>query len=106
MTTQPGKDGAEKTGEVRPAGDGKTDNQGSRAAAAGSRADAYRQLAAAADLLQRLEPHSPIPYLVKRAVELGALPFPQLMKALIREPNVLAELTREFGLKLEAEEKK
>jgi type VI secretion system protein ImpA len=105
MTSQPGKDGVGKKGESRPVGDGKTDNQGSRTAAA-SRADAYRQLGEAADLLQRLEPHSPIPYLVKRAVELGALPFPQLMKALIREPNVLAELTREFGLKLEAEETK
>jgi type VI secretion system protein ImpA len=98
MTKQPGKDGAEKTGEGRPAGDGKTDNQGSRAAAAVSRADAYRQLADAANLLQRLEPHSPIPYLVKRAVELGALPFPQLMKALIRDTSVLSELNRELGI--------
>jgi type VI secretion system protein ImpA len=67
--------------------------------AAVTRAEAYRQLAQAADLLQRLEPHSPIPYLVRRAVELGALPFPQLMKALIRDANVLGELSRELGIK-------
>jgi type VI secretion system protein ImpA len=69
------------------------------ARAAVTRADAYRQLAQAADLLQQLEPHSPIPYLVRRAVELGALPFPQLMKALIRDANVLTELNRELGIK-------
>ncbi len=93
--------GSEKSDGDSPAADGKTDNQTNRAATAASRADAYRQLAEAAALLQRLEPHSPIPYLVQRAVELGALPFPQLMRALIRDPNVLTELTREFGLKTE-----
>jgi type VI secretion system protein ImpA len=89
----------------QPGEAGTADGQSGRAAA-GSRADAYRQLAAAAALLQRLEPHSPIPYLVQRAVELGALPFPLLMKALIRDANVLAELTREFGLTADAEVKK
>jgi type VI secretion system protein ImpA len=74
-------------------------NGASPAAAAATRAEAYRQLARAADLLQTLEPHSPIPYLVRRAVELGALPFPQLMKALIRDANVLGELSRELGIK-------
>lgn len=69
------------------------------ARAAVTRADAYRQLAEAADLLEKLEPHSPIPHLVKRAVELGALPFPQLIKELVRDTNVLATLNRELGIK-------
>jgi type VI secretion system protein ImpA len=64
-----------------------------------TRADAYRQLALAASVLKELEPHSPIPYLVQRAVELGALPFPELIKALIRDANVLTELNRELGIK-------
>jgi type VI secretion system protein ImpA len=64
-----------------------------------SRAEAYRQLQQAADLLQELEPHSPIPYLVRRAVELGAMPFPDLMRALIRNAEVLAEMNRELGIK-------
>jgi type VI secretion system protein ImpA len=68
-------------------------------AKAGSREQAYRQLAQAAAVLRQLEPHSPIPYLIQRAVELGAMPFPQLMRALIREQNVLNELTRELGIK-------
>lgn len=67
--------------------------------ATATRAEAYRQLAQAATRLKELEPHSPIPYLVQRAVDLGGLPFPQLMRALIRDINVLAELNREFGIK-------
>lgn len=67
--------------------------------AIGSRAEAYRQIAQAAARLREMEPHSPVPYLVERAVELGKLPFPDMIKALIRDANVLAELTRELGLK-------
>jgi type VI secretion system protein ImpA len=63
-----------------------------------TREEVYRQLAQAAAVLQQLEPHSPIPYLIQRAVVLGALPFPHLIKALIREPNVLAEINRELGI--------
>jgi len=69
------------------------------AQALATRDEYYRQLASIADRLQKLEPHSPIPYLIHRAVELGSLQYPQLIKALIRDPNVLAELKRELGLK-------
>lgn len=62
----------------------------------------YQQLKDAANLLQKLEPHSPIPYLIQRAIELGAMPFPQLMKALIRDENVLTELNRELGIREKA----
>ena len=66
---------------------------------AATRDQVYRQLAEAADLLQRIEPHSPIPYLLRRAVELGAMPFPLLMRELIRNPDVLGEMDRELGIK-------
>ena len=65
----------------------------------GTRHDAYQQLNRAADFLQQIEPHSPVPYLVRRAVELGALPFPRLMQQLIRDSGVLAELNREMGVR-------
>jgi type VI secretion system protein ImpA len=63
-----------------------------------TRDDAYQQLASAAALLQQLEPHSPIPFMVQRAVALGRLPFPELMKVMIRDQSVLDQLTRELGL--------
>lgn len=75
--------------------------EGRPARAALTRDDVYRRLAEAADLLERMEPHSPIPYLVRRAVELGAMPFPQLMRALIRDDAVLQEMHRELGIKSE-----
>src|SRR5262249_31443938 len=64
-----------------------------------TRAEAYRQLAQAAATLRELEPHSPIPYLAQRAVELGALPFPLLIKEWIRDPTILTEVNRELGIK-------
>ena len=65
----------------------------------GTREDIYRELAEAADALERLEPHSPVPFLVRRAVEFGSLPFPLLMQALIRDAGVLSEMNRELGIK-------
>lgn len=91
--------------EAAPAADGQAVADGAPAAGGGaarppaSRAEAYRQLAQAATTLQVLEPHSPIPYLVQKAVELGSLPFPELMRRLIRDANVLTELNRELGIK-------
>ncbi len=67
--------------------------------AAVTRDDAYRQLANAANVLKQLEPHSPIPYLVERAVELGRLPFPMLIRELVRDAAVLSSLNRELGIK-------
>ena len=64
-----------------------------------SRAQVYQQLAQTAALLQRLEPHSPIPYLINKAVELGALSFPDLMRQLIQDSTVLTAMNRELGIK-------
>ena len=64
-----------------------------------SREEAYRQLAHIANVLEQLEPHSPIPDLLRRAIELGKMPFRQLLHELVREPNLLAEVRREFGIK-------
>jgi type VI secretion system protein ImpA len=64
-----------------------------------TRADVYRKVAEAAAVLQQLEPHSPIPYLLNRAVELGNLPFPELMKNLILNADVVKLMNRELGIK-------
>lgn len=46
------------------------------------RADAYARLNEAAEFLMRLEPHSPVPYLVKRATEWGQLNTVELYQEL------------------------
>jgi type VI secretion system protein ImpA len=92
--------GAEEGGPSAPS-DGTASFVGQQVS---SRAQVYQQLAEAAALLQRLEPHSPIPYLIKHAVELGAMPFPELMKRLIRDSDVLMMMNRELGIKEPAED--
>jgi type VI secretion system ImpA family protein len=64
-----------------------------------TRAEVYRQLTQAAHVLRELEPHSPIPYLILRCVELGAMPFPDLIKELVRDAKLVADLNRELGIK-------
>ena len=58
----------------------------------------YTQLRNTAELLIQLEPHSPIPYLIRKAVELGELSYPQLMARLVEDPAVLMQIRRELGL--------
>src|ERR1044072_4231142 len=59
-----------------------------------SRADAYRRLSEAADYLLRAEPHSPTPYLVKRAVEWGNMSLPELLQQIVRNEGELSEIDR------------
>ena len=68
------------------------------AAAAGTREGLYRQLESIAAALRHLEPHSPIPFLLERCVKMGAMPFPELMRAMIRESNTIDEVERLLGI--------
>ncbi len=67
-------------------------------APAATREAAYQQLRQAAELLRRLEPHSPVPFLVMRAVDLGNKPFPEMIKSFVRDDGVLAELRRDLNI--------
>jgi type VI secretion system protein ImpA len=59
-----------------------------------TRAEAYRLLEEAADFLQRTEPHSPTPYLVRRAVAWGKMSFNELLPELVRNNSELSEILR------------
>ena len=59
-----------------------------------SRTDAYRRLSEVADYLLRTEPHSPTPYLVKRAVEWGSMSLPELLQQIVRNEGELSEIDR------------
>lgn len=67
-----------------------------------SRADAYHLLEGVADYLQRIEPHSPTPYLVRRAVGWGRMPLPDLMREVMREEGDLHKFFAMLGLKAES----
>jgi type VI secretion system protein ImpA len=57
-----------------------------------SRDEAYAVLESLADYLRRVEPHSPTPYLVHRAVRWGRMPLPELMEEVVREEGDLNQL--------------
>jgi type VI secretion system protein ImpA len=63
-----------------------------------SRDDAYALLAAAADYLARTEPHSPAPWLVRRAVGWGGMGLGELLTSLIGEGYDLKTLRSLLGL--------
>lgn len=63
-----------------------------------SREEAFRRMDEAADYLMRTEPHSPCPYLVKRAVAWGNMPLTELLQELVRGEGDLQELYGLLGM--------
>jgi type VI secretion system protein ImpA len=59
-----------------------------------SRAEAYWRLTEAAEYLLRTEPHSPTPYLVKRAVEWGSMSLFDVFRQIIRNEGEMQEINR------------
>jgi type VI secretion system protein ImpA len=70
-----------------------------------SRDEAYRQLEAVADYLMRYEPHSPVPYMIQRALEWGAKPLPLLLQELMSGTSDGQKLWTVLGLLPGATEK-
>jgi type VI secretion system protein ImpA len=50
-----------------------------------SRSHAYRLLEEIADYLAQHEPHSPTPYLLRRAISWGSMPLAELMRDILRD---------------------
>ena len=64
-----------------------------------SRAEAFQRLTEAADYLLRTEPHSPVPYLVRRAVSWGNLSLAELLGELLQKNADLPTLYTLLGIK-------
>lgn len=65
----------------------------------GSRAEAYRRLAEAAEYLIRTEPHSPVPYLVQRAIGWGNMSLAELLQEFISSADDLVVAYRLLGMR-------
>jgi type VI secretion system protein ImpA len=63
------------------------------------RAAALRQLAEVAAFFRRTEPHSPVAYLVERAVQWGHMPLEHWLKEVINDGTVLAHVRETLGLR-------
>ena len=69
-----------------------------------TRDDVLNRLADESALLLQMEPHSPVAYLMQRAVKLARLPLPELMRVLVRDQNVLGQLDRDLDLGLDKQD--
>ncbi len=67
-----------------------------------ARDQALAQLAQVADYFRRTEPHSPVSYLVQRAISWGQMPLDAWLVDVIKDNNVLAGLRETLGLKGES----
>ncbi len=64
-----------------------------------SREDAYRRLTEAADYLLRTEPHSPVGYLIKRAVAWGRMDLSELLQELVASDQDLFKIYGLLGIR-------
>lgn len=62
------------------------------------RADALRRLAEVAEYFRRTEPHSPLSFLIQRAVRWGSMPLDQLFNELIKDQSVLFNIRETLGM--------
>ncbi len=63
------------------------------------RQEALYRLAQIAEYFQRTEPHSPVAYLVQRAVKWGNMPLEKWLQDVIKDTSVLDQLQETLGLK-------
>lgn len=64
-----------------------------------NRAEAYTRLNEAAEFLLRTEPHSPVPYLVKRAIAWGNMSLGQLLYELMNSTDDLVAIQELLGMR-------
>lgn len=92
---------AASTGEVEP--EAEAPEQAAPAVSGGgpirSRAQAYQRLIEASEFLLRTEPHSPVPYLIKRAISWGNLGLTDLLAEIVGTPADLKAIYALLGVK-------
>jgi type VI secretion system protein ImpA len=64
-----------------------------------SREEALKRLAEVAHYFQTTEPHSPVSYLIQRAIKWGHMPLELWLEDVIKERSVLGQLRETLGLK-------
>jgi len=92
----PAQEGA--TEEAAAAGGGTGANLGGGSSQVDSRAEALRRLREIAEFFTRTEPHSPVSYLVNRAVRWGEMPLENWLDEVVADQNVLNALRDTLGL--------
>jgi type VI secretion system protein ImpA len=73
-------------------------NAGAAVGAIATRADALRVLGQVGDFFRRTEPHSPISYLIARAVKWGSMPLDALFKDVVKDSDVISHIWETLGI--------
>ena len=66
-----------------------------------SRREALQRLAEVADYFRRAEPHSPVSFLVNRAVRWGDMSLDQWLAEVVKDPTTLGSLYETLGVGVE-----
>lgn len=64
-----------------------------------SRQEALKKLSEVADYFRRTEPHSPVSYLVQRAIKWGQMPLETWLEDVVKDAGVLDQMRETLGLK-------
>jgi type VI secretion system protein ImpA len=92
----------EKTAEAEPQESGEISFASSNGAVQ-SRKEALRRLAEVAEFFRRTEPHSPVSYLVQRAIRWGEMPLDMWLRDVIKDEGSLERLRETLGLSVSDE---
>ena len=68
-----------------------------RKQAEGEIEEAYQKLVEVADFLSRIEPHSPTPYLIRRAINWGSMSLIDLMQEIVHDQNDYKQILQLLG---------
>lgn len=102
---EPDKASAEEEAAVSGSGESALDAQPGSVTSGGglsgpvrSRQEALRRLREVADYFRQTEPHSPVSYLVQRAVKWGEMPLETWLAEVIKDDGVLSNLRETLGI--------
>jgi type VI secretion system protein ImpA len=95
---------AGENGDIEASGDGSTvadqsSGNGSLAGPIRGREDALGKLREVADFFRRTEPHSPVPYLIQRAINWSRMSFEQLLVELVKDENSRLDINSTLGIR-------
>ena len=63
-----------------------------------TRESAFQNLLEISNFFQRTEPHSPLPYLLRKAVRWGKMPLTDLLRELVEDQSILVNIYRLTGI--------
>ena len=87
-----------EAGEAVAQGAGPSTVKASGGGAINNREDAYRNMLTVAKFFRETEPHSPVSYMLEKAVRLGRMPLPELLAELISDESARYEYFKLTGI--------